>query len=230
MVRQKITMLKKIVVVSPHPDDETLGCGATLLKLKDQGSQIHWLNVTNMKKEYGFAPARVSQRQKEIAMVKQAYRFDDFIDLGLEPAGLDVYPCKSLVEKIVKVFADIEPDSVFLPFCDDAHSDHRVVFAAAYNCIKSFRFPSVAKVLMYETLSETDFAPAINGRVFVPQVFSDITEQLEKKIKIMKIYKSEIHPHPFPRSEENIRALATLRGSVLGAKYAEAFMVLKDRI
>jgi N-acetylglucosamine malate deacetylase 1 len=83
------------------------------------------------------------------------------------------------------------------------------------------------KVLMYECLSETEFAPAFNEKVFIPNYFVDISEFFEKKIEIMRIYSSELGDHPFPRSERNIRALATYRGAVAGCEYAEAFQIVK---
>ena len=81
---------------------------------------------------------------------------------------------------------------------------------------------------MYETLSETDYAPPFYETAFLPNSFSDISSFLEIKIEIMRIYKGEMKEHPFPRSEQNIRSLATVRGATAGVKYAEAFMLLKE--
>ena len=81
---------------------------------------------------------------------------------------------------------------------------------------------------MMETLSETEFAPALKEDSFIPNVYVDISEFFEKKLKIMRIFKTELGDHPFPRSERNLKALATLRGATAGCKYAEAFMLLKE--
>ena len=81
---------------------------------------------------------------------------------------------------------------------------------------------------MYETLSETNFNFQSNN-FFIPNKFMDISKYLEKKIKIMKIYKTEIGKHPFPRSESVIRANAVLRGSQCGFKYAEAFQIIFEK-
>ena len=51
---------------------------------------------------------------------------------------------------------------------------------------------------------------------------------MDKKIEAIKVYKSEIGNHPFPRSEKNIRALATYRGATSSCDYAESFMLLKE--
>jgi LmbE family N-acetylglucosaminyl deacetylase len=79
-----------------------------------------------------------------------------------------------------------------------------------------------------ETLSETEFSLSTKEDSFVPNVSVDIGEFIDKKIKIMNIYENEINKYPFPRSEKNIRALATYRGATSGCDYAESFMLLKE--
>ncbi|MHA1384775.1 MAG: PIG-L deacetylase family protein [Candidatus Helarchaeota archaeon] len=81
---------------------------------------------------------------------------------------------------------------------------------------------------MYETISETELVPALQENAFVPNYFVNISSYIDKKIEIMKIFESELGEHPFPRSEKNIKALATFRGAQSGVEYAETFMILKD--
>lgn len=80
---------------------------------------------------------------------------------------------------------------------------------------------------MYECISETEFAPALAEKAFLPNYFVDITDYISQKLEIMKIFESEISEHPFPRSLENIKALAHFRGASVGVKYAESFQLLK---
>ena len=80
---------------------------------------------------------------------------------------------------------------------------------------------------MYETLSETNLN-FLYDRKFKPNIYIDISKYLNKKIKAMKIYKSEIKNHPFPRSSETIRSLATIRGSEVNLKFAEAFELVYE--
>ena len=81
-----------------------------------------------------------------------------------------------------------------------------------------------------ETLSETEFALSRPDTTFVPNVFVDITNNIDKKLEAMKIFESEIGEFPFPRSEEAIVALAKYRGVTAGVKYAESFMLIKHVI
>ena len=58
--------MKKIIVISAHPDDETLGAGGTLLKHKENGDELYWLIVTNIFENQGFSTERIDSRQIEI--------------------------------------------------------------------------------------------------------------------------------------------------------------------
>jgi len=221
--------MSTVLVVAVHPDDETLGCGGTILKHRNHNDEIHWLIVTTMTAGLGFSNSQIEVRAQTIKAVTQAYGFAAVHELGLESTKLDSLPKRDLVGAFSKVFNQVKPQTVYLPFFNDVHSDHRLAFEAAFSCTKSFRRPEVKRVLMMETLSETEFAPAIAGTSFIPNVFNDISDYLSEKMKIMKLYDSEISSPPFPRSLANIEALATYRGSTSGFRAAEAFMLLLER-
>mgnify|MGYP001377024909 FL=1 len=82
---------------------------------------------------------------------------------------------------------------------------------------------------MYETLSETEFAPALPEMVFIPNTFVDITEFMERKLEMVRMYDTELMPDPLPRSIHAVTGLAAYRGSRIGVLYAEAFTLLFDR-
>ncbi len=219
--------MNKVLILAVHPDDETLGCGGSLLKHKKNGDEIHWLIATDIKEPDGFEKAVIEKREKEILKVKALYNFDSVSRLGLSTKKVDEYSVSELITKISKVIIEIKPNVIYLPFKNDVQSDHRYIFNAAYSCTKSFRYTFIKEIYMIETLSETEFAPSTKEDSFVPNVFVDISEFLNKKLEIMKVYESEIGIHPFPRSERNIKALGTFRGASSGCEYAEAFMLLK---
>lgn len=217
-------MKNKVLIVAVHPDDETLGCGGTLLKHKANGDEIHWLICTTIDKEHNY----YEQRERELKLVSEMYDLNSVNNLRLKTMQIDEYSMSELIGKISKVINEIKPNIIYLPFKGDVHSDHRAIFEASYSCTKSFRYPFIKKIYMMETLSETEFAPSTKEDSFVPNVFVDVSEFFEKKIEIMKIFENEIAQHPFPRSERNLRALATLRGSTCGCEYAESFVLLKE--
>jgi LmbE family N-acetylglucosaminyl deacetylase len=221
-------MKRKVLVVAVHPDDETLGCGGTILKHRADKDQVYWLIATQATQAAGFSAAKVAAREKEIALVAKAYGFAKVYRLGIPTAEVDKVPMKELVKKIAGIMNKVRPHTLYLPFNFDVHSDHRSIFEAAYSCTKSFRFPFLRRLLMMETLSETDFSPAVKECSFVPHVFVDISRYIRKKLEIMKVYKGELGQHPFPRNLNNIRALAHLRGATAGCRYAESFMLIKE--
>ena len=221
--------MSSVLVVAPHPDDETLGCGGTLLRHVSMGDEVHWLLVTAMD-AVRFAPARIEARRREIQAVSAAYRFASVIELGLPTARLDALPVDELVASIGKAVGAIKPDIVYLPFPGDAHTDHRTVFTAAIAATKWFRYPGVRRILACEIPSETDFGLAPDALPFRPNVYVDISSWLQTKLNIMRMYAGEMAEHPFPRSEDGLRALATLRGSQSGCEAAEAFMLLKELV
>lgn len=217
-------MKNKILAVAVHPDDETLGCGGTLLKHKSNGDEIHWLICTTIDKNHSY----YEKREVEIEQATKMYGFDSVSNLRLKTMQIDEYTMSELIGKISKVVSEVKPDILYLPFHGDVHSDHRKIFEAAFSCTKSFRYPFIKKIYMMEVLSETEFAPSLNSQSFIPNVFVDVSNFMDKKIEIMKVFESEITEHPFPRSERNLNALATFRGASCGCEYAESFVLLKE--
>jgi LmbE family N-acetylglucosaminyl deacetylase len=217
-------MKNKVLIIAVHPDDETLGCGGTLLKHKANNDEIHWLICTDIDKNHLYYEIR----KKEIELVSKIYDFNSVYNLKLKTMQVDQYSMSKLIDKISKVINKIKPNIIYLPFKGDVHSDHRKIFEASYSCTKSFRYPFIKKIYMIETLSETEFALSTKEDSFIPNVFIDISRFIDKKIEIMRVFKSEISKHPFPRSIQNIKALATFRGATAGVKYAESFMLLKE--
>lgn len=220
--------MSDILVIAPHADDESLGCGGTLLRYKNEGHKLHWLIVTGMSKEAGFTQERIEQRDEEIKKVADLFGFSSLTQLSLPPAALETLPIGRIIGKISGAIKNIQPEVVYVPYRNDAHSDHQIVFDAAMSATKSFRYPFIKRVLAYETISETDFGMKPEDGGFRPNVFIDISQYLQDKLNILDIYESEMGQFPFPRSRKALEALATLRGVQSNAHAAEAFMLIKE--
>ena len=219
--------MKKIIVISAHPDDEILGVGGALIKHRENGDEIHWLIATNIFKNQGFSDERINSRQEEIEEVASRLKMHVH-KLEYPTMSLSSRDVLTMVPKISEIFLEVGPEVIYVPNRSDAHSDHRILFDAVMACTKSFRYPFIREVMMYECISETEFAPVLPEKSFLPNCYVDITKQMDEKIGLMRIYKSELGKHPFPRSERNIRALATFRGATCGVEYAESFQILKS--
>ena len=213
-----------MLVIAPHPDDEVLGCGGTIVKHAKNGNEVYLCVVTK-----GYTPdwseEFLKNRPKEIEKANKILGIKKTHFLDYPTVKLDTIPQKELNEAISKVVNEVKPDILCIPHKGDVNKDHRLVFEASLVATRPANH-KVKKILSYETLSETDWGQPIEP--FVPNVYVDISETLGKKIEAMKAYGSELKQYPHPRSLEIIEALAKKRGSEVGVKFAEAFMLIRE--
>ena len=220
--------MNKVLVIAPHPDDETLGCGGSLFRHKKEGDKLFWLIITNLHLKEGWSKRSIKQRDDEIRKVSESYQFEEKFILNYKTTKVDIYPIADIIEEISIILKKIGPQVIYMPYANDVHTDHYITANAIQSSIKWFRCPSINKVLMYETLSETNFN-FFGFSKFNPNVYLDISKYINQKIETMNIYSSELGIHPFPRSEKVIKAQATLRGSQSGFEAAEAFQLVYER-
>lgn len=211
-------MKNRVLVISVHPDDETLGCGGALLKHQHAGDEIYCAFVTNGNQD----------QAASIPQLDLLYGFNKIFNLTFPEIILEDVSLSEIIPKIADVIRIVRPTVVFLPNRSDPHSDHRRTFDACQACIKTFRYPYIRRVLMCEVQSETDFSPALPENVFIPTVYVDISQFIERKMRILGVFESELLDYPSTRSLDSIRAHHRYRGSQANCEYAEAFMLLKE--
>lgn len=212
-------MQKTVLIFAPHNDDEILGAGGTISKLCKQGFMVTVCETTS-------GPSSESL-QAEAKAAHKVLGVSDSIFLNLPACQLDRMSKPEMNAEFCKVVKQIKPEIVLIPHYGDMHLDHRWVAEAAMVAVRPLEAPYTKKVLAYETLSETEWnTPSVNN-VFIPNVWVDISEELDGKIKAMECYKSQLHDFPHPRSLGAIRALAQYRGSTVGVQAAEAFMLVR---
>lgn len=215
---------KKLVVIAPHPDDETLGCGGTIARFAASGTEVSVLVVAgHLPPLYDEAAFETTHREALAAFKIMGVAQSAFLRI---PATLvrDV-PVAELNGKINGFIREIGPDMVLLPF-PDRHIDHRVIFDACIVACRPVHAAAPKAVLAYETLSETHWnVPGIEP-VFAPEFFVDTTDYMAKKNAALACYASQINHAP-SRSVEACTALAKFRGSQNGCGYAEAFKVVR---
>jgi LmbE family N-acetylglucosaminyl deacetylase len=224
-------MSERILIFSVHPDDETLGCGGTILKHAAEGCELYWLIVT-VPHEPQWSAEVGARKAKEIERVANAYGVKKTYKLGFPTAKLETVPQGELMDAIRNVIAEVKPQIVYMIHAGDVHTDHHAAFAAAMCVMKPFYMHKfgIRRVLSYETISSTDAAPPQFLPAFVAHTFIDVTSHLEKKLTIMSMYETETHPDPMPRGPSAIRALARMRGATVSVEYAEAFMMIREVI
>ncbi len=217
---------KNVLVVAPHPDDETLGVGGTIRRFADGGCRVSVLTVAaHMPPLYPPDVHETTVRESKAA--HKILGVSESVYLDKPAVMLGDIPVHEFNSLILEQVARIEPDIFLMPFYD-RHIDHRLIFEA---CMVAARPVGAGKnihlVAAYETISETHWnAPGIEPN-FTPNFCIDITGQIDTKLEAMSCFKSQLHEFPGPRSVEALRALALFRGSQAGYGYAEAFHVIR---
>ncbi len=218
-------LYNKIVIVAPHPDDETIAMGATIKRLVDSGAKVSILIVS------GHMPPLYSTEifettKKESEKVFKYLGVKDYEFLNIPATKLNEVPVSDLNEKITRFVKKRNPDAVFLPF-PDRHIDHRIIFDSGIVSTRPNSKNSPKAVLLYETLSETHWnVPGVEAN-FSPDFFIRVDKEMKYKLKVLKFYKSQINKNTPSRSIDAIEALAKFRGSQNNCKYAEAFKVVR---
>ena len=217
----------RVLAISADPDDETLGCGGTLLKHRQLGDETYWLNPSEPTETVGYTKEFINKRQSQVEQVCRAYGFQKMYHCQFPTTRLHTVEFTDLLSGISSVVNEVRPDLVYMMNRSDVHSDHQIASRAIMSSTKSFRCPFIKRILMYKFVSETEMAPPLPENVFLPNVYSDISNFLNGKLDIMRLYDSELQEPPMPRSIDNITALARFRGASVGVDHAEAFMLIR---
>lgn len=209
--------MKKILIVAPHGDDEVLGCGGYLLREKDKGAKIHILfgavGGTDWRQN-------AAERMEEIANVCEQLGATFSVIKMNHDAVLDTVSSMEITTAIDKAIAEFEPDE-FLFNSPSRHQDHVKLYNCALAALRlkeGFMPPMVALYEYPFTLAYYDVVPG--GKMYV-----DITEQINDKVKLFELYKSQIKHSPSPLNADGIMTLARARGLECGKKYAEVFYI-----
>ena len=219
-----INFPKKMLVISPHPDDETLGAGATIAKFSENGTKVAVLVVS------GHLPPLYNQKQFDITKKEALKAFktlgvDKSKFLEIPATTVHNLPTAELNKKISDYILEIKPEFVLIPF-PDRHIDHRTIFDSAVVGCRPIRKTAPKIVLAYETLSETHWnVPGIEAN-FIPEFYVNIDKDIDKKLSALSAYKSQLKNNA-SRSIRACKALAAFRGSQNGCSYAEAFKVVR---
>ncbi|MGI8961181.1 MAG: PIG-L deacetylase family protein, partial [Bryobacteraceae bacterium] len=216
-------------VIAPHPDDEILGCGGTIAAHCTDGDQVSVVLLTRGNPAI-FPPDLIARTREEFKQVHNMLGVREQIMLDFLAPGLEEVPVYKVADELRQVFQKTRPQVVYTPFGGDLHSDHKIAYMATLVATRPIGGFQVARVLCYETLSETEWGDVLTQNPFIPNVFRDIENNLERKMAAMACYKSQLRDAPHPRNLETIRMLARVRGAVCGLHAAEAFCLVREII
>ena len=216
----------RVLVFAPHRDDEIIGVGGTILKRKASGNFVAVAVVTARKGEV--LPESTQRIQAEMKRCHDFCGVDRLIEFPFAANKLEIVSRLDFNKAFVDAVQEVDPDEVYLPFWGDMQKDHQMTVDAAMVALRQKNPFAAKRIYAYETLSETGInTPSVNN-AFIPNVFEDISEYMEDKLKAMGFYQSQLHPFPDLRSLESIEALARFRGATVNVKAAEAFMLVRE--
>jgi LmbE family N-acetylglucosaminyl deacetylase len=225
--------VRRALILAPHADDEAMGCAGLMARLAEAGAELHVIYLAvdgfhhyGIERETTFGE-RVAEIERVLALFGErctyeiAYPAHDLIE------RLDTLPRRELVDRFERALNDHRPDLLLVPSGYDYDQDHVAVFKAAHAAARpiaeQFGKWLVPHVLAYEmTKLQWSDSPLPRAAAFV-----DIGGVLETKLEAIRRYATQYRPSPHIRSEESVRALATIRGAEMGVEHAEAYEVLR---
>lgn len=222
-----------VLIFAPHPDDEVLGCGGVIAKHISEGDSVFVCITTcghppifndDLMKEKGWPHTlypEISEAHKILGVTQTYY-------LDFPAADIESIKRFELNGRIINLIQDIKADILYMPHFGDMQKDHTILTESIMVAVRPKYEHRVKRVLAYETLSETEWNIPHSKNTFIPNVFVDIGDFMDKKLKAMNCYQSQLSDFPDPRSLEAVESLAKLRGSTMHAKAAEAFMLIRE--
>lgn len=223
-------MDKKILIIAAHPDDEVLGCFGTVAKLIKQGYEAYTL-ILGEGKTSRDETRIVKDKKDEIATLNQEIiKANETI--GIKKTFVESFPDNrfdsvdllDIIKVISKVKNEIQPDIIFTHYQNDLNIDHQITYQAVITATRPMEEECVKEIYSFEILSSTEWNYPVS---FSPDIYYDISDTIDLKIKAMKEYKSELCKYPHPRSIKGIKLNAKYQGMRVGRKYIEAFKSIR---
>ena len=224
-----------VLVIGAHPDDEVLGCGGTIARLVREGNEVHVAllgeGITSRSPERSEADPDLvkelhacSRRAGDLMGVKELFLYN------LPDNRFDTVPLLKIVKIVEDLINRVHPGVVYTHHGGDLNIDHVVVHRAVLTATRPMGAGPVKDLFTFEVPSSTEWSFGQFQPVFRPNVFMDVTDTLEVKVKAMQCYESESRSFPHPRSPEALRAIARRWGSMAGCEAVEAFELVRSII
>lgn len=229
-------MTATLLVIAAHPDDEVLGCGATVCRMVDGGWRAHLLVMSaGVGGRHGADEARSEAVEREQASLREQMRragaligFGETIALDFPDNRMDTVARMDISRAIRAVIERLRPELVFTHHPGDYNWDHARTFEATLMAVR-FNPPDFApaELRTFEVLSSTERGWQEPSRAFHPNLYVDVAATIEVKKQALLAYESEYRAYPHPRSVEAVEYLARRRGGEVGVACAEAFHVVR---
>lgn len=199
--------MKKVLAIGAHPDDIEIGCGGTLLRMKELGWEISLLiatdgsNWTLKNKEV----RKIEQEQSSYFLKAQKTYYLDYKD-----GSLMVKP--EIIDQISEIVEFENPDIIFIQYHNDTHQDHRAIHELSMSACRRR-----TNILEYQSVTSVDFQASI---------FFDISENFVQKIELLDCFKSQVSKYE-NRNEslkKRLKVMGSSQGNNIGVDNAEGFV------
>jgi N-acetylglucosamine malate deacetylase 1 len=217
----------RVLIVAPHPDDEVLGCGGVMARHAANGDEVHVAVVTRGHPDV-FPAESVDRVRAELKEAHAVLGVRSVKYLDFPAPRLDTVPRHTVADAIAKLLKELQPHTMYVPHHGDMHFEHGLINEACLVAARPLDATAVRRILAYETLSETEWAPPTPAAGFQPTVYVDIANYLQKKLDAFSCFRSQLKSPPNPRSLEIIKALAMFRGAAAHLTAAEGFVLLRE--
>lgn len=212
----------KILVIAAHPDDEILGCGGTINKLKNSNT-IKIVFLTNGVSARSKNKKKENIRKNECLSLMKYLKLPKPVFFNFPDNALDSIPILRIIKKIENLIKKFKPNIIFTHSDNCLNIDHMIAYRATITACRPILPNIVNLILSFEIPSSTEWK--IGRNKFNPNFYIDIKNDLSEKINCLKFYKSELRRLPHSRSLKGIENVAKYRGLECGKIAAEAFEI-----
>ncbi len=222
-------MSRRILVVAAHADDEILGCGGVMSKFSKLGDEIYTMILGEGKTSRdGYGVSEIDILNEEIRKANAVVGVKEVFTADFPDNAFDSVALLKLVKKVDEIKNKVKPEIIFTHHIGDINIDHQITHKAVLTATRPMLNECVKEVYSYEVPSSTEWNSYSRETVFVPNVFFDITDEIDAKVAAMAEYKSELREYPHPRSLRHIKELANVNGTKVGLKYSENFALVRS--
>ena len=221
-----------LLVVVAHPDDEVLGCGATIARLTQEGHEVYIAilgeGITSRYQQREQADrSLVEALHARGRQVAELLGVRDLFLYNLPDNRFDTVALLDVVKIIEELIERLKPEVIYTHHGGDLNIDHMVTHRAVLTATRPVTDQPVQEIYAFEVPSLTEWTFGQFQPAFRPNVFMDISDTLEVKVQAMALYESEVRPFPHPTSSVALRASARRWGSMAGVEAAEAFELVR---
>ncbi len=226
-------MSERVLVIAAHPDDEILGCGATLARHSRQGDAVFVAilgeGITSRAncREDGMDAMALRKLREDARRAAQIIGANELFTFDLPDNRFDSVDLLDVIKIVERLKMTTQPTLVYTHHAGDLNIDHTITQRAVLTAFRPLDDRQPRALYAFEVPSATGWNAPSMENIFWPTHYVGVTETLAVKIEAMEAYHSERRPWPHPRSPRALEVWAQRRGSEVGMDAAEAFVPLR---